>query len=208
MAENQTEVIRYLRKKSSEGFTEPITYLGAEQRFVNALRNSGVNNLEEQYIIGTDTYTESYLDDDGNSVVEKSFHINDAAHSITDYYKLVTVTYKDGQENKDFYFDENQVSLPNDKKEVTYGTGDDPYEDKSELYCVNGKTFVREGSNLKIYPSTYTLIRTEDLYYIKDNGDTVIHVSQKSVGKRYTDNGTKEVIRESIKNYLVNPESD
>ena len=74
------EVVRFFRRKSSTGYDSP-TYLGAEQRFVGALRNSGVNNLEEQYILGTDTYTEKYTDSDGNSVVEVSYHINDSAHS-------------------------------------------------------------------------------------------------------------------------------
>ena len=68
------EVVRFFRRKSSTGYDSP-TYLGAEQRFVGALRNSGVNNLEEQYILGTDTYTEKYTDSDGNSVVEVSYHI-------------------------------------------------------------------------------------------------------------------------------------
>ena len=72
---HEAEVIRYLKRKSSSGFESP-TYLGAEQRFVSALRNSSVNNLEEQYILGTDTYIETYVDAQGNKIVETSYHIN------------------------------------------------------------------------------------------------------------------------------------
>ena len=89
---HEAEVIRYLRRKSSSGFESP-TYLGAEQRFVGALRNSSVNNLEEQYILGTDTYIETYVDAQGNKIVETSYHINDAIHSLTDYYKIISTTY-------------------------------------------------------------------------------------------------------------------
>lgn len=203
MADNKTEVIRYLRRKNSDGFTEPITYLGAEQRFVNALRNSSLNNLEEQYILGTDTYTESYLDDEGNEVVEKSYHINDGVHSITDYYKLVTTTYKEGRKNEDFFFEAEQVKLPDAYDEVLFGNGVDPYTDKEQIYCINTTTFTEDSNSLKIYPSSYTLIKTEDLYYVTQNGESSVHVLRKSVGRKYIDDGKREVIRESIANYLV-----
>lgn len=206
MANYTAEVVRYLRRKSSEGFSEPVTYLGAEQRFVGALRNSGINNLEEQYILGTDTYTETYTDADGNEVVEKSYHINDTSHSLTDYYKLVTKTYKDGTMNEDFFFDENQMKLPNDTSEVIFGDGEELYPDTHEVYCVNEKTFIEDSGILKVYPSSYTIIRTEDLYYITSNGTSTIHVLGKIVGRKYIDDGTKEVVRESITNYLTTTE--
>ena len=66
------DVIKYLRRKSSSGTFEPISWIGAEQRFVSALRNSGVNNLEEQYIIGTETYTVEYQDENQNDIIEKN----------------------------------------------------------------------------------------------------------------------------------------
>ena len=107
---HEAEVIRYLKRKSSSGFESP-TYLGAEQRFVGALRNSNVNNLEEQYILGTDTYSETYVDEHGNKIVETSYHINDTIHSLTDYYKIISTTYTNGIVNEDFFFDNNNLNL-------------------------------------------------------------------------------------------------
>lgn len=204
MANYTAEVIKYLRRKSSDGFTEPVTYLGAEQRFVGALRNSGINNLEEQYIFGTDTYTETYTDEDGNQVEEKSYHINDKTHSLTDYYKLITKTCQGSEKNEDFFFDGNQVKLPNDSSEVIFGVEtSETYSDIHEVYCVNEKTFIEDSGILKILPSSYTTIKTEDLYYITNNGSTEIHVLGKVVDRKYTDEGSREVIRESITNYLA-----
>lgn len=204
MANYTAEVVKYLRRKSSNGFIEPVTYLGAEQRFVGALRNSGVNNLEEQYILGTDTYTETYTDEDGNQVIEKSYHINDTTHSLTDYYKLITKNYKDGKKNEDFFFDGNQIKLPNDTSEVIFGSEvSETYSDTHEVYCVNEKTFIEDSGALKIFPSSYTIIKTEDLYYITNNGSTEIHVLGKVVDRKYTDEGAREVIRESVTNYLA-----
>lgn len=203
MANYTAEVVKYLRRKSSDGFSEPITYLGAEQRFVGALRNSGVNNLEEQYLIGTDTYTETYTDADGNEVVEKSFHVNGSTQSLTDYYKLVTKTYKNGTSNENFFFDNNQIKLPNDETEVLFGDGTTLYSDTHEVYCVNETTFVEENNVLKIFPSSYTIIKTEDLYYVTNNGNSTIHVLGKTIDRKYINGGAREVVRESITNYLV-----
>ena len=41
----EAEVVRYLRKKTNGGYTEAPTYLGSEQKFVGALRNSNDKNL-------------------------------------------------------------------------------------------------------------------------------------------------------------------
>lgn len=202
MANYTAEVIRYLRRKGSDGFSEPVSYLGAEQRFVGALRNSGLNNLEEQYILGTDTYTETYLDKDGNQIVEKSYHINDSTHSLTDYYKLVTKTYKDGTMNEDFFFDGDTVKLPDDTNEVIFGNGTDPFTDTAEVYCVNEKTFIEDNGTLKVFPSSYTIIKTEDLYFVTNNGASTVHVLGKVTGRKYVDDGTKEVVRENVTNYL------
>lgn len=202
MANYTAEVVRYIRRKGSDGFSEPATYLGAEQRFVGALRNSSVNNLEEQYILGTDSYTEKYTNENGDWVTEKSYHINDAFHSITDYYKLVTTTPKDGSTNKDFFFEENELKLPSDSTEALFGTGESPYDDIQELYCVNETTFNEDSGILKVFPSSYTVVQEDDLYYITNNGASSIHVSNKITSRKYMSESEREVTREIITNYL------
>lgn len=198
----EAEVIRYLRRKSSSGFESP-TYLGAEQRFVGALRNSSVNNLEEQYILGTDTYSETYVDAQGNKVVETSYHINDAAHSITDYYKIISITYSNGTINEDFFFDNNSLKLPNDSQVVLFGDGSTLYPNENELYGESSKTFAIDNSEMRIYPSSYTTIQKEELHYISNNGATDLLVLTKIIGKKYEDDGKREIIRESITNHIA-----
>ena len=69
---NQAKVIKYLRQKTgNDNSFDTINWFGAEQRFVSALRNSNVNNLEEQYIIGTETYTLEYQDESENDIIDK-----------------------------------------------------------------------------------------------------------------------------------------
>ena len=197
---HEAEVIRYLRRKSSSGFESP-TYLGAEQRFVSALRNSSVNNLEEQYILGTDTYSETYVDEQGNKIVETSYHINNTMHSVTDYYKIISTTYTNGIINEDFFFDNDSLKLPNDS--VLFGDGSTSHPNENELYGESNKIFAIDNSEMKIYPSSYTTIKKEELHYISNNGATDLLVLTKIIGKRYEDDGKREIIRESITNHIA-----
>lgn len=199
---HEAEVIRYLRRKSSSGFESP-TYLGAEQRFVSALRNSSVNNLEEQYILGTDTYSETYIDEQGNKIVETSYHINDTMHSVTDYYKIISTTYTNGIINEDFFFDNDSLKLPNDSQVVLFGDGSTSHPNENELYGENNKIFAIDNSEMKIYPSSYTTIKKEELHYISNNGATDLLVLTKTTGKRYEDDGKREIIIESITNHIA-----
>nr|DAD62365.1 MAG TPA: hypothetical protein [Caudoviricetes sp.] len=203
MGNFDTNVIKYIKQKSSSGFNQSPTYLGAEQRFVGALRNSGVNNLEEQYILGTDTYTERYIDSNGNRVEEISYHINDTQHSISDYYKVISIDYKDGVMNEDFYFSEHTLRLPADSGIAVFGTGTTPFLDRETLYGEDNVVFsFGEGNSLKIFPSTFTVIQKHELHYIKNNGATDVLVLTKIVGRRYIDDGKREVMRESIINHI------
>ena len=199
---HEAEVIRYLKRKSSNSFESP-TYLGAEQRFVGALRNSSVNNLEEQYILGTDTYIETYVDAQGNKIVETSYHINDAIHSLTDYYKIISTTYTNGIINEDFFFDNDSLKLPNDSQVVLFGDGSTSHPNENELYGESNKIFAIDNSEMKIYPSSYTTIKKEELHYISNNGATDLLVLTKIIGKRYEDDGKREIIRESITNHIA-----
>jgi hypothetical protein len=80
------EVIKQIKTKSNDSFSSPI-YLGAEQRFVGALRGSNVDNLEEQYIIGVDCVTKEEWDDTNHKhTITKEFRKSDQS---TNYYKLV-----------------------------------------------------------------------------------------------------------------------
>ena len=193
-----SEVMKYIRRKTSTGFDEPVTYLGAEQRFVGGLRNSNVNNLEEQYVSGTDTITEIYKDADDNTIIEKSFHVDG---STSDYYKLVTTKYT-GVAGSQFYFSGVEFVMPNDPTIDAFGDGSPDFPDTETLYLVDGNTFEFDEEILKIQPTNFDLIQKDELYFIKDNGNTELHVLTKLTGRKYTENGHREIIKESITNYL------
>lgn len=197
------DVVRYFRRKSSSGFDEPITWLGAEQRNITALRNSGANNLEEQSLLGTDAYTELYEDINGNVIVEKYFHVNNN-QTYTDYYKLISTVYKEAISNRDVYFDGSEIVLPDDANKVIFGNGSLDYPDLNSLYGVDSDVFSFVEESIHIYPSDYQIIRQDQLFFITNNGNTVTPVATKLLMKKYMqDSGVDKIVfKEDIINHL------
>ena len=203
MANNYTaEVLRYLRRKGSTPFDEPITWLGAEQRFVGALRNSTVNNLEEQYVLGTDTYTVTYEDLDGNIIIEKSFCVTNAdLADASDYYKVITTIYNsESIKNDDYKFEGDGLYFANTNVDTVFGDGTLDYPDITAVYCLDPKTFAFDNEDFNISPSTFTVTRKDELYFVKQNEPDLL-VLTKLTGFKYQIDG-KKVVREQIINAL------
>lgn len=99
------KIIKQIRQKDGSTFSSPIN-LGAEQRYVGALRQSHNDNLEEQSILGVDCVTTEYWKDDTTCVIKKEFH--DGTQS-TNFYILTTYIYND---NADSYVDGKNLILP------------------------------------------------------------------------------------------------
>lgn len=204
MANDYTaEVLRYIRRKGTSGF-EPVTWLGSEQRFVGALRNSGINNLEEQYVLGTDTYTVTYQDSDGNDIIEKSFCVtpSDTLDGVTDYYKVVSTIYNNPDPNEDYKFDGDSLVFSNVGNDILFGDGSPDYPYTDSIYFLDNNTFSFVDDTLDISPSTFTVIRKDDLYFIQSDL-TELLVLTKVTGERYTSDG-KKIVREKITN-VINP---
>ena len=202
MANDYTaEVLRYIRRKGASGF-EPVTWLGSEQRFVGALRNSGINNLEEQYVLGTDTYTVTYKDENNNDIIEKSYCVtpSNTTEGVTDYYKVITTIYENPDPKEDYKFEGESLVFSNEMNDVVFGDGSSDYPSLKTLYLLNDDTFKFINSTLDIVPSTFTTIRKDELYYIQTDG-TPLLVLTKLTGERLPRDG-KKIIREQIINAI------
>lgn len=206
MANNQTaEVVKYFREKGKNGFEDIITYLGAEQRFVGALRNTNLNNLEEQYIIGTDSYSESYKDENNNDIIEISYHINDATHSKTDYYKLKSIIYAASEVYTEYkYTDEETLTFDNNEScVITYGNGSIDYPDTDAIYIAETEgSFTYEDETVTISPNNFSTVEEHELHYITDEGATDLLVLTKTIDKKQKHDGNHWIQKESITNHL------
>ena len=198
------EVLRYLRRKNPsqpDGF-DPISWLGAEQRFVTPIRNSKLNNLEEQVIFGTDTYTITYEDADGNQIIEKSFcKTSTDPSATTDFYKIETIIYKDPQvEDNDIRFDGTHFKI--DINGIfLFGDGSGTYPYPDTLYCNDDNIATFRNTTLVVTPTTISPIREDKLYFVKGGVDTLILT--KYTGVKSTLDG-KLIIHERIVN-AINP---
>lgn len=104
------KIIKQIRQKDGSTFSSPIN-LGAEQRYVGALRQSHNDNLEEQSILGVDCVTTETWSGTTHKIV-KEFH--DGTQS-TNFYILTTEIYN---EIADSYVDGKNLILSNIDFEV------------------------------------------------------------------------------------------
>ena len=186
------DVVKFIRQKTISNFESPV-YFGTEQRFVGALPNSNNNNLEEQFLLGTDTYTEVYSDTDGNQIIEKSFKKDG---EDTNYYKLVSIIYASGQQhNEDFYFDNDAVHILDKDDIIVYTDPELDFEDDSFI-AFN----IQEGqTSLSILPNTLSTTRMDTLYYIDGSGNSIL-VATKTTEKRLSKG--REIVRELVEDKL------
>lgn len=196
--EYSAEVIKFLRQKVNDSFENSITYLGAEQRFVGALRNSSVNNLEEQLLIGTDTVTSLTTDEDGNILMEKSFYVKKEDSSESDYYKLESITYKNTTDETGA-FHNGELDLIAEEGNISFGGEDEEQINYTGARASFGETFF----NIETSPvDSVTLLREEKLYFITSEGKKLL-VLTKTIRRHFEEDGKKEVITESVENHLV-----
>ena len=193
------DVVRYFKRKTATGYEDPV-YFGAEQRFITGLRNSGVNNLEEQFLLGTDTYTETYYDNDGNTIIEKSFHINDNSN-YDNYYKIKTIIYKEGGSvDASFYFDGNELVMPNDSNKILFGDGSITYPSLETLYAIDTESFDFNNDSFNIFITDFTTLQKDELYFVSNGTETLILT--KITSKRFVKDGHKMAVKESITNHI------
>lgn len=211
------KVIRYLRRKGSNGF-ENVTWLGSEQRFVASLRNSSNNNLEEQYLLGTDTYTIEYEGEDSELdpatqtvitypayITEKYFCImpeNDPLDNEEHYYKLITYKYKNAiTPSSGYYFGIDTAFFPDKPAEVLIGDGSPEHPDTEMLYCETPVVFGQYASELQIFPDYSSRIQKDELWWVGAQGTMDTLISTKKTYVKYDSSDrkiTQEVITKAV----------
>ena len=207
------KVIRYLRRKGASGF-DNVTWLGSEQRFVAPLRNSSNNNLEEQYLLGTDTYTIEYEGEDSELdpatqtivtypayITEKYYCImpeNDPLDNEEHYYKLITYKYKNAiTPSSGYFFGEDTIYLPDKPTEVMAGDGTPEHPDIETLYCETPVVFNQYASELQIFPDYSSRIPKDELWWVGAQGTMDTLISTKKTYVKY-DNSDRKITQEVI----------
>ena len=205
---HETQVVKYLRKKENDGFNSPITWLGSKPCFISPIRNSSLNNLEEQLILGTDNYLSTYEDNEGNVYVEQSFctanlDIEDSA----DYYRLFSVIYKEPRMYGDIVFERDTLEISSEVNVVFGGPDKDPYTDVNTVYFLDNRfSFGDEDNELIISDPLggYVKTRQDDLYFVKEGQQKPLNVLTKITGTKNV--GGAKVSYSKIYNHLLGSE--
>lgn len=177
-------IVKTLRVKDAGGdFPASSSFpIGAEQRFVSAIRNSNNNNLEEQFLMGTDLISTSWQDTvDDKDVIKTRIEYRKDIQNPTDFYVLEIVDYEIDVESR-HYTDERP-------KDGLLGAED------IETLIINNNPLseLEEGSA--------ETIQTSSLYFYKTLNDAnPILVSTKTVTKQFTNN--QLIIKKVISNQL------
>lgn len=190
------EVIKYLRKKDTsteENFQSPI-HFGTKPCFVSAIRNSNLNNLEEQLIFGTDDYIVTWEDNEGNTVIDQSFRTN---NKLIDYYNMRSIIYKDEKMYGDVSFDQTNLDISN-KLNVQFGWDPSisiPDPDPNTIYFPSDRFSIPQDPGIE--PDLfigdplggYSKVRDDELWWIKSDNKS-IKVLTKSTGVKHLGNST------------------
>lgn len=180
-----TNILRYLRRKMSGSYEEPV-YIGAEQRFVGALRGSNNNNLEEQNLLGLDCITTSEWI--GTTLHEyKEFRNSDRT---TEYYILDSRSYGAAS---DVQFISNFIQI---------ATSNMTFDGTAFLIASDDADFIDGNTTLSLFADLkeesddalldkdgFRKVKEEVLFY-KNKSGTLIEVSTKITKEKEVDGVT------------------
>lgn len=192
MSDYNAEVIQYLKRKENGDYTVPLVWLGFEPCFIEAIRGSSLNNLEEQLVFGTDICSEEYLDEEQNRIIETHYCQTDNVAEVPNHYKIKTTIYKEPEtEGDEFVFRGNKLVI-SESVGVAFGDGSSEYPNENKIYLLNSNYFQidDENNSLKSYPNVNYITQKDELIYIQSDMKELIVAIKYSLEK-YTKDGKK-----------------
>lgn len=202
MANNKSDVVRYFKRKVDGGYAESPTYFGAKQEFVTALRNSINNNLEEQYLLGTDCLTTTWEDEDGNIRILKEYYIqpNDYEEQPDDNlesYRISSIIYKDSPTIENYIFGEDDFISETD--DLSFNNEVNALSFDKEKYGTY--SYAEDNSEVSVTSKGFLTSREDTLQWVDASGK-IVDVLTKIVSFRIDEAG-RQVTKEKIINHLI-----
>lgn len=203
MGKVKVDIIDHLRRKTEDGYEEPV-YFGAALRFVEASRGSRNNNFEEQFLIGTDRISTSNYDEEGNLVTLTEYYPQEEEgqekeNANLGTYQVENTVYANPLKNAGYYFDNNTF--------VVSEMGDFSINEETASLNIIGA----DGNNglyefgeddLKIFPK-YTYPVQQDILRFVDSEGNKTDILTKTTSIGYSRTRQKEISREKIVNHLA-----
>lgn len=187
-------ILKYLKRKKSGAYDAPV-YIGAEQRFVGAVRGTSNNNLEEQSILGLDCITTSYWDKTV-FIEKKEFH---NGTKTNEFYILESKIYNAAP---DAGFVEGSVQFSTDsiyfENEYIVANADANASFIGDVFTISQNN-VSTIATIDEIDEDFKRIR-EDILFYKNKQNTVIEISTRTIYEKEV-NG-KTITKTLIENKL------
>jgi len=190
MATNET-VITQVRRKNSIGFDSPLP-IGTSAKYVTGIRGTGVNNIEENILLGYDLITTTEVNPiEGVNHIIKEFRKEEDEN---DYYYIDIYEYTD-YTNYKRWFRNNVLFISTDDVEFDDVDHNFLMNDPS-VYEINDHSLLMDNSESPDEKAIYIAV----LHYINAEDDD-ISVSKLIRYSAKTENG-KVVQKQIIQNLL------
>lgn len=191
---SEATITKFFREKNNGTYTKSPAYFGTEQRFISPLRNSNSNNLEEQFLLGTDCLVSAWLEND-NLHIKKEYFVqdtgDDSAQKISSYIIHTIIYGETAIHNEDYYFDGENIKVSN--------KGVDFAEDIFTIDTDQAYYYLKD--SLAIYPDKFVLVREDRLQYVSKDG-TIVDVSTKYTSRKSSQDGKFLYTQKKIVNHL------
>ena len=193
------KILKFLKRKTDSGTYGEDIYLGAEQKFVSALRGTHNNNLEEQSILGMDCIITSKWDE--RTYIEiREFRTEDV---LTGYYilesKVLNTAADSSFRGSEVFFTTDLINFVGDALLIQ---SDEAVFDSIRQSVIipqnlgNNTSIISEDDNLT--EDGFKMTRIDTLFFQGSNGK--VEISQKTTYEKKTDDitVTKSVITNKL----------
>ena len=178
-------------------FSKPY-YFSSFAKYINPTLNAGVNTLEEQLLIGFNTITEEWVDENKNTHIKTKFLINE---NEQEYYILHSTIFENNNNNlkgSNFVITDSTLTFDNDKDQSFELKTNEDGEEYYSLSFNNTKMYaVNENGEINV---TTDILAKEDILSIYKDG-IITDIYKKQVTVQLASNGHK-FTKEKIVNLM------
>ena len=185
---NENNIVKNLMRKTDIGFSNPY-YFGSTAKYINSTLNAGVNTLEEQLLIGFNTITEEWEDENNNIHVKTKFLTNE---NEQEYYILKSVIYAENNiKGVNFIIDNSSLVFENDKDQQFESKTDENDNTYYSLNLSNSDMYSLDAAG-NVTVVSDILVKEDILSLCKDgNEENAVNIYKKQVTIQLADNGHK-----------------
>ena len=190
---NTDNIVTQVRRKNTSGFDAPF-FIGSSAKYVTGVRGSNVNNIEENFLLGTDCITTK--EELSNGTIHTIIEYRDD-NTDSNYYILESYQYQ----SDDFIFDTHYFTSTGETFKIPNDASDNIYQNETLIGVdINAYSFSNDDETL-VAVNNIPVACEQTLKFVNDEGTLVI-VARKYIYSKYYADGGKVIQKQVIQNLL------